>query len=48
MFGNLFKQVNEVEEDVAKKKRQYDTSSFVEDWIVFTKLGARLQHALIF
>lgn len=43
----MFDQVKEVEEEVAKKERQYDFFGSVEERAVFSEVRACLQHALL-
>lgn len=47
IFCNVFHWVKEAEEDVAKKKRQYDIHGSVVDRAIFSEARVRLQHALL-
>lgn len=47
IFCNVFHWVKEAEEDVAKKKRQYDIHGSAVDKAIFLEARVRLQHALL-
>lgn len=47
IFGNVFSQVQQAEEDVAQKKRLYDISGSADDRANFFEARARLQYALL-
>lgn len=47
VFGNVFSQVQQAEEEVAQKERLYDISGSADDRASFSEARARLQQALL-
>lgn len=47
VFGNVFSQVQQAEDDLAQKERLYDISGFADYRANFSEARAWLQHALL-